>query len=325
MVTTPRTSQQLSGVDLLKYIMAFAVVTIHFRSIYGTTPEAPDISEWFIRMAVPYYFIASGYLLERKLASETAVPDARRLTRRRAGKLFRLWACWIVIYIPLSAAGFYISHEPAPEFILHYFISLAINGWVPLAPQFWFIYSMIWVCLIISLTIHIKHYRLILAIPFAAVTLLQWSEPSVYILSCIKELTENNLGGGIYFLAGMLLYSHDRFSRTWVALAALTLSYALYCLGLPYWQLTGGCGFFIISLKLPLQATPVLTGLRYQSMWIYYTHMYLIHTCATLLHAQDYITSLDLLMILAFMICAMSAQALYLGQQHSRLLRMLVS
>lgn len=62
---------QLGGVDIFKFVMAFAVVFIHSESVLNTF--RPGIGEyifavtWFINLAVSYFFVVSGFLMERKL------------------------------------------------------------------------------------------------------------------------------------------------------------------------------------------------------------------------------------------------------------------
>ena len=56
-------------VDILKFIFAICVVCIHSELFKGT-----ELYEWvsplFFRLAVPYFFIASGYFLGKKIYTD---------------------------------------------------------------------------------------------------------------------------------------------------------------------------------------------------------------------------------------------------------------
>lgn len=59
------TQKEYPGIDLLKYIMALAVVTIHIHTL-NLDIEPPVMVTWFIRSAVPFFFVVSGFFIGRK-------------------------------------------------------------------------------------------------------------------------------------------------------------------------------------------------------------------------------------------------------------------
>lgn len=85
-------TNHLPGVDLIKYIMSFGVVAIHFRVNYNPDWNYPFIFDWLIKLGVPFFFLTSGYLLQRKL--ETCVStESSKIARLKAFKYFRIWLC----------------------------------------------------------------------------------------------------------------------------------------------------------------------------------------------------------------------------------------
>jgi surface polysaccharide O-acyltransferase-like enzyme len=108
--------RQYNSIDLCKFIMAFAVVAIHtlpfadvknvvFRNIYDT----------FVGLAVPFFFLASGYLLAVKMdypyGSEG---DLHRIQKQLRGML-RLYLTWTVIYAPPGNLSFYCNRNTCYE------------------------------------------------------------------------------------------------------------------------------------------------------------------------------------------------------------------
>ena len=63
------TKKDFKGIDLIKFIMAIFVVAIHTHPFEGLS-ENVFIQFWniIVRFAVPYFFIASGFLLFSKVS-----------------------------------------------------------------------------------------------------------------------------------------------------------------------------------------------------------------------------------------------------------------
>lgn len=93
--------QQYPAVDLLKYICALLVVSIHIAplsSFFETIPITKyfnyGIQSYIARIAVPFYFTTAGFFLFRKI--DFNVFDAS-ITREYILKLLRLLGVWTVV------------------------------------------------------------------------------------------------------------------------------------------------------------------------------------------------------------------------------------
>lgn len=71
-------NRQFTGVDVTKFIMAFAVIAIHVSSGSVVGIPFPEAMQWFNAIAVPFFFITSGYLLGRKLTEIRAIDLKRK-------------------------------------------------------------------------------------------------------------------------------------------------------------------------------------------------------------------------------------------------------
>lgn len=94
--------KELPGVDIGKFIMAFAVVAIHVSSGSCTGERLPLLGEWFVNLAVPFFFITSGYLLARKIKAINNSNAIGQMLLRRALQLFRIFGYWLLIYLPIT-------------------------------------------------------------------------------------------------------------------------------------------------------------------------------------------------------------------------------
>lgn len=90
------------AIDVGKFVAALFVLTVHVYP-FGATDDPLFwtlnyvIRQGFARFAVPFFFIASGYLLYRKSEYENISPEP---TRRFVRRLLFLYAIWTVIYFP---------------------------------------------------------------------------------------------------------------------------------------------------------------------------------------------------------------------------------
>jgi serine/alanine racemase len=90
--------KQYYCVDLFKFICALMVVAIHIAplSSYSTLINY-GIQNYLARVAVPFFFVASGYFLFRKTSYENF---DKTIPLAYAKRIFRLYVIWTVIYFP---------------------------------------------------------------------------------------------------------------------------------------------------------------------------------------------------------------------------------
>ncbi|WP_304683422.1 acyltransferase family protein [Ileibacterium valens] len=112
-------AKQYAAVDIAKYVSALLVVAIH-------TYPFLEISETFntlfiaivCRLAVPFFFVSSGYFLFRKL-NGTKKQNLNRL-KKYLWRLISLYLVWTVIYIPYTIWN-YMSEG---------FSLISLAGWI---------------------------------------------------------------------------------------------------------------------------------------------------------------------------------------------------
>lgn len=100
------------GIDVAKLLMAFVVVEIHARPFGLLDGLVGALLVTVENVAVPFFFIASGFLCFRGLSENDIVgrdaPKAGR-ARRTALRLLRLYATWLLLFVPVSAFGSWLS------------------------------------------------------------------------------------------------------------------------------------------------------------------------------------------------------------------------
>lgn len=333
----PQKSSQLAGVDLIKYLMAFCVVAIHFRANYVEAGHDnfayPIFFDWLIRLAVPFFFMATGFLLQRKLSDMDSAPLRRRFMLQRCRKVLKMWALWNLVYLPLVIYYFFYFRTPLLPAIKLYVNMICLYGGIYCAFPLWYLYSLIFITLTIALLQPLRHYRLYLLLIFSASILLRWlfPEPDNLLLRLNNRLIGYAYGGGFAFLAGMFAYTFRAHLNLLCSSAFLILSAALkfYSLNLPselpFIPQLGAIGLFGIALTLSKSMPEAsFISLRRQSMWIYFTHMIIIALFFKILDLQTLIPSPWLYFLLTQAAAALLAYILSRLTPHSRALQSLI-
>ncbi|MDQ6420978.1 acyltransferase [Paenibacillus sp. LHD-117] len=94
-------SRRYGGIDAVKLAAAFLVVAIHTGPLltYGEYSEFL-LTGILARLAVPFFFMASGYLFFRKLTGRPR--KDKRALRKYGCKIAGLYAVAIIVYLPLN-------------------------------------------------------------------------------------------------------------------------------------------------------------------------------------------------------------------------------
>jgi len=311
---------ELAGIDLVKYIMAFAVVAIHFRPNFNAEWQYPKLFEWFIRLAVPYFFITSGFLVQRKLLVLNDPNERNKYLETRTKKLIKLWIYWVLISIPMALVSYGLitgnGITNIAQSLKSYIWMLAIGGWAPYAAPLWFLYSMIWITLILRLSIGFKKCKYWLLVSFIIITIAYWGAKhfEIPILKTFDTYTHNILGGGVYILSGMLMVGLYQFFKPIVAIFLLLISVFLFYLDMPLSVEIGGSGLFVFALLLPIRKSYTLLSLRIQSMWIYFTHEYVLFLFFVVITVPQTGINPYLLMFIVFVTVALLAKSLNILQ-----------
>lgn len=278
------------GIDLWKYIMALAVVAIHYKPFFKDV-EYPLPIKWFIELAVPFFFTVSGFLLGGSLNKCSSRDEVRSFLISRSKHFFRIFFLWLLIYLPLTFYYYLDQGTEAAEAISHYVYNIIFFGESPYAWPLWFIYSMaiVYGCLSFCWG---RKWRLYLLSTLFLISYLSVYCATIYpglapeIVHILKTLTARTLGGGIYILTGLLFYRWRNLhkGRLLLSILLIAVSLIIFFLKLPFWQPIGGLGVVISGLYISLPRTPIWLGLRYQSMWIYYIHMYILTAIVFIFH-----------------------------------------
>jgi surface polysaccharide O-acyltransferase-like enzyme len=227
-----RSSARMVGIDAIRILAILAVIVLHAKPFmspdFAGTPYSMlrDAIVQFTRFAVPFFFIAAGYFLGRKL---TPSPESALMAWPYIRRISHLYLIWSAVYLlfPSDWMGLLLDGNLKPFYwhIANSFIALTDNPIVFIfkstSVHLWFLPALVFAVAMLALAIR---YRLV----------------SFFLPLAI----------GLYGL-GLLA---DTYSRTRLG---LSINYHLV-LGMCYAPLFVGLGWRLAARTLPKRSTAIM-------------------------------------------------------------------
>ena len=116
------------SIDLLKFISCIMVVAIHSDPLQDISPLANRlISAGICRLAVPLFFIASGFFLFKK--GDLTAQSVKNYIRR----ISYLYALWFIISLPITIFNSFVVGDSAFsvkifQFVKSFFFTSTFSG-----------------------------------------------------------------------------------------------------------------------------------------------------------------------------------------------------
>ncbi|MBP1948793.1 acyltransferase [Virgibacillus litoralis] len=146
-------------IDFVKFFAILAVVCIHTGTVSGVQLGAIDgdqadfIIDILARFAVPFFFVASGYLFIQKINTIDSTKQQFTYFKKYILKLTKLWTAWFAFYFLYDLAINYIETEKSvqamhvmfQEYLATYFTwETLYYGAGHTQYHLWFLLALIW-------------------------------------------------------------------------------------------------------------------------------------------------------------------------------------
>lgn len=113
-------------VDVVKLVCAVLVICIHTNPLSSYSKALNFVLvNYFARIAVPFYFITSGYFLFRKTDLKNFKPQ---ITLNWAKRIFSMYLFWTIIYFPLSVYSVFKKGENIISAMAEWLHSTIVTG-----------------------------------------------------------------------------------------------------------------------------------------------------------------------------------------------------
>lgn len=158
-----------NAIDAMKYVCAILVIVVHTSPVIETSPFFNHILiNLFGRIAVPFFFISSGYFLRKQMMKDETFKISSYLK-----KLCKMYLFWSIVYIP---AGLHYLNEMGsiPPSLYPVALIVAI-GYIGTYFHLWYIPAIMFSTVFVSKLLKKSNYKVLLV-----VTVL------LYLFGCIE-------------------------------------------------------------------------------------------------------------------------------------------
>jgi surface polysaccharide O-acyltransferase-like enzyme len=230
----------LRWVDLVRVVGAFLVVVAHVSFKGGGSVLISTYYYVLSRVAVPLFFMVSGYLLLRK------EEPYGEFFRKRALKVFIPFLVWSVIYLLWKREGF---DQPFSLKIVVSYLLKIVRG--PRENHLWFFYALIGLYLFTPiLRVFVSKATMRDLFYFCGLWFLV-----VPVLSFLQEFTSLKIGFELYFIAGysgyfMLGYLLGKLEFTRPQLYGLAFLFLLFSIGTTLLNVSVKSEYFVSYLSM---------------------------------------------------------------------------
>ena len=278
-----------ASIDVMKFIMSLAVIAIHTRAALDTTFSQPVT--FLINLAVPFFFMASGFLIYthyRKSASQSVA----RYYFSRSLRFIRLFVIWAIIYFPLAILYYASTDSSWLHDLVSYVRRFITSGDLPYAWPLWYLHAMALALLLIAamrkmgldtvVVWCIGLLLLLIAFFYDRTPLEAIPDPMNAMAVNYNRMfntTRNGIFWGVaYVSTGMMIgkYGH-RVHPLVVGTVMFVLGYLLLAQFLPFSELCGAAGVLLFCKGVDERYNPKCAWpLRSMSSIIYFTHMFFV-------------------------------------------------
>ena len=278
--------KEYNNIDLIKLCMSVLVVATHtslFSIIDNTNYR--DIIITALAIKVPFFFVASGFLVWNKISSSSKDVKLSRLSVW-IKKTIRLYVAWTLIYIPFTIYGFYLDGLGVIKSIVVFVRNVLFVGQNYLSWPLWYLLGMIVAGCIIYLMVRYnwKNWTMyIVGIIFAILGVCLNSLISSDIMNSVTTIyvklfhtTRNGFFEGLpYILIGILIASKGVVKSKKILLTIFIASFLFHMLGykLASFLVVYTLFSLVIQFDLKSRTDDLYKNFRLTSTIVYFVHM----------------------------------------------------
>ncbi len=286
-------SKKYNSIDLVKLFMAICVVAIHTEPLYYCLNGlVKNIFGAVVGVAVPFFFIASGFLMANKFDNEFSSENNCAVVKRTLIHIVKLYVIWTAIYLPITIyhfcqEGVSFLHQVIAFILGFVFVGEQYNSW-PL----WYLLSTIYALILILLLMKLKVNRNVLPVIclvfLFANAFVSWfvsydgTLPTMLVF--IQKVLSNTIKTGRIFTGAFYIplgiYLQKKKLPLSISILMLGIGLALNVIvesstiSILLTALTS-IGLFEVILMLKLKDNSIYPLLRKMSTVVYFIHMYI--------------------------------------------------
>lgn len=271
--------------DVMKFVMAIVVVAIHTRpELSFSSLIVRNFFEAVYSIAVPFFFMTSGFLLFRKISLPLTDEGELRI-KSYLKRMCKLYVLWTIVYLPLTVYGFYLDGISPLKAVVLFFRNFLLVGENYMSWPLWYLLALIVAVSIIYILLKLKVSKegiVIISIMMAlmGVGLDYCKENSLmpqitdlYFTAFLK--TRNGFFVGFLYVAFGILFSKLEKISALGPILLFVFSVIGMSMKLPLSNVLIVCSIFVFSISCAGNKITQDTSVRFRllSSIIYFVHM----------------------------------------------------
>ncbi|MBR5156644.1 MAG: acyltransferase [Clostridia bacterium] len=281
--------------DIAKIFMAIFVVAIHTRPFEGISGLKADLCEAIVRLAVPLFFLISGFLLEEKCKTQQNTKEQSNAILKYIIKTVRLYIIWTIIYLPIAVLNFYWQDASLFGAVFTYIRKFVFIGEQFYSYQLWYLLSTIYGLLAILLFRNRVKDVVWFVVSIVVILISQMFEDisissSAAVMNIQKITTlvvgEGRVLSGFFYLSmGMLISRNSHKEKQWIPGVIALVSFIMGVIT-KLWifaVISRICCFVLlknlninIKTDIPSKLRKISTDIYFWHMWIFFV-LYLLN------------------------------------------------
>lgn len=244
-------------------------------------------------MAVPYFFLASGFLLGLSLEEPFNAQKNADMLKKFFLRMLKLYLIWSLIYVPLAVKGYCLGGativKAVKSYILYFlFVGEHYNSW-PL----WYLLSSIWTTIFLLMLHHsgktsflkLVQYGILISIVSFSLNLLVSADDDTLLFTerVIKDVVNSSIKNGrimmgaVYIPFGLYISKKKTDKRNYLVFLLLGITLGICWdnqLLRGYSTMLSAVGLFGWSTYMNIENSDRVKHMGRMSTWIYFIHMY---------------------------------------------------
>ena len=271
------------GIDLFKFIMSFCVIAIHTSLL---NEQSHVFYSLIIRMAVPFFFLSTGFLLSNKLNDSNENEYNLNIIKNQIIKFLKKYLFWSFIYLPLTIYGIFFFKYSLVGIVRNFlFVGEEYNSW-----QLWYllssVYAFVFLFFCFKKNVNSKKMITIIFLIIVLKSLFDYYEVNyenfniIFIVKVIRKTIRNfRIFNGIIFITiGIKLKKVNvpfKINSFLFFLSLLLDYYIKNIIVSEYISIITIISLFNFVKELNLKKSIIYIYFRKMSSIIYYIHMYI--------------------------------------------------
>ena len=296
--------KEIESIDFTKFIMSLFVIAFHTLYLVPNEISSIRILLVIFQVAVPFFFITSGYLLFRKVVIPFNKTSEKRMFHY-GKRILYLYVLWTIIYLPLAIYGAYIGHVEVKEFLIYSLRKFLFVGESYYSWHLWYLHGLLVALVMIYILLKCKLkpkyilwiglFVFMCGIGLEKLIQMDYTTLPVLIQKFIHTYVWlfERVRGGIfigfpYITIGLFLAQYQRQVSWKFSITISIVGILLYYFKVTFGLMLFATGFFLFVLDLKIKSKHAFYY-RKSSLLIYLLHMLFVFLYVVCIkHNQQY-------------------------------------